>query len=178
MSPRATSSASTASSASLWNSTISPEQSRIWVCTGCWSIARRLQCLPRDSLQSRDMEPLRVLMLEDAPTDAELIEHEPRRSGVELTSLRVDARSLCLGTSGQGRRSAALDEIAAQRGSSFDPDVGLSCRVLLAQLQPEARLSSAFAAQLIERDRHAARHVPQGGIGRFDEFAVLDQQRA
>ncbi len=38
------------------------------------------------------MEPLRVLMLEDAPTDAELIAHELHRAGVDFTSLRVDTR--------------------------------------------------------------------------------------
>ena len=35
---------------------------------------------------------LRVLMLEDTPTDAELAERELRKAGIAFTSLRVDSR--------------------------------------------------------------------------------------
>ena len=35
---------------------------------------------------------LRVLMLEDTPTDAELAEHELRKAGIAFTALRVETQ--------------------------------------------------------------------------------------
>ena len=55
------------------------------------------------------MGQLRVLMLEDAPTDAELILHELRHAGIDLTSLRVETQD------------AFVDALA-----SFRPDIILS----------------------------------------------------
>ncbi len=42
--------------------------------------------------QETGKPPLRILMLEDTPTDAELAEHELRKAGIAFTSLRVDRR--------------------------------------------------------------------------------------
>ena len=37
-------------------------------------------------------DPLRILMLEDSPADAELNEHALRRAGIAFESLRVERR--------------------------------------------------------------------------------------
>ena len=37
-------------------------------------------------------DPLRILLLEDSPVDAELAERELRRAGVSLVLLRVETR--------------------------------------------------------------------------------------
>ncbi len=54
-------------------------------------------------------QPLRILQLEDNPTDAELIAHSLRKSGLQFESLRVDLRDTFI---------AALDE--------FQPDLVLA----------------------------------------------------
>ncbi len=59
--------------------------------------------------QTAPSRELRILMLEDAPTDAELEERELRKAGIAFTSLRVDSRAAF---------QRALDE--------FRPDIILS----------------------------------------------------
>ncbi|MEJ2692850.1 MAG: response regulator [Candidatus Thiodiazotropha sp.] len=43
-------------------------------------------------MEQNQMNPLRVLMLEDTPSDAELIEHELRKADITFTSQRVETR--------------------------------------------------------------------------------------
>lgn len=47
---------------------------------------------PSSARADAESTSLRVLILEDVPTDAELMEHQLRRTGIAFTSLRVDTR--------------------------------------------------------------------------------------
>lgn len=75
-----------------------------------------------------DKKELRVLLLEDTPTDAELAEHELRKAGIAFTVRRVDTRETFV---------AALEE--------FQPDIVLSDYKLPA-------FDGMSALQLVRRD--------------------------
>src|SRR5262249_6179061 len=52
-----------------------------------------LRCWQHGSLTMKDLQPLRVLMLEDSPDDARLILHELRRGGFEPIGERVETEA-------------------------------------------------------------------------------------
>jgi len=71
---------------------------------------------------------MRILMLEDTPSDAELEEHELRKAGIDFTSIRVETRDAFV---------KALDE--------FSPDIILSYYNL-----PD--FSGMVALEIVQRD--------------------------
>lgn len=78
-----------------------------------------------------DVTELRILMLEDTPTDAELAERELRRAGIPFTSLRVDTREAFVRALAEFRPDAVLSDY---RLPDFD---GLSALKLVRQNHPE-----------------------------------------
>src|SRR3989338_8596888 len=90
MSWPATSSAPTVSFPSRSGSRNSPGRWRNWGCTGCWSTELHRLRNEMMSEPKTGNSLLRILLLEDSPTDAELNERVLRKAGIEFDSLRVD----------------------------------------------------------------------------------------